>query len=178
MVLSIDKRANRVFAPRYWDDDMVTVPRTPMKTRTSHRKKAGKVFVILAFGLIVCVAIGNYAGYLRELRIATELESMGGSVRFRRFSRVEIPELWPSDRIVCVSLVMTNVTSKTASDLGLLQGLEILSLTSTEVSDADLERLKGLTNLRELYLNDTKTTEAGRSSLRQSLPNCKIHPAP
>ena len=100
MVLSIDKRANRAFAPKYWDDDMVTVPRTPMKTRTSHRKKAGKVFVILAFGLIVCVAIVNYAGYLREVRIATELESMGGSVRFRRFSRVEIPELWPSDRIV------------------------------------------------------------------------------
>jgi hypothetical protein len=34
--------------------------------------------------------------------------------------------------------------------------------------------LKGLTNLRNLYLRDTKVTEAGVSELAAALPKAKI----
>ena len=34
--------------------------------------------------------------------------------------------------------------------------------------------LKGLTNLRELYLDETKVTDAGLAAMQQTLPNCKI----
>jgi len=34
--------------------------------------------------------------------------------------------------------------------------------------------LKGLTNLQELSVNETKVTDAGVAELKKALPNCKI----
>ena len=52
--------------------------------------------------------------------------------------------------------------------------LEELRLGGTQVSDAGLERLKGMTKLNWLELGRTQVTEAGINELQQALTNCKI----
>ena len=49
-----------------------------------------------------------------------------------------------------------------------------LDLFDAQVTDAGLVHLKGLTQLQELYLVDTKVTDEGVKKLQQALPNCKI----
>ena len=44
----------------------------------------------------------------------------------------------------------------------------------TKITDAGLVHLKGLTNLQELDLSRTRTTDAGVAELQKALPNCKI----
>lgn len=131
--------------------------------------------------LIVTAFIGTilagYVEYFRELRIANEIEALGGVAKsYNHYSA--LPELWPYARIRTVSLVTINVTSKTVSDLGSLSCLQSLSLSGTEVTDADLEHLRRLSSLRELYLNGTMTTAQGRAKLRYVLPYCRIYPDP
>lgn len=47
-------------------------------------------------------------------------------------------------------------------------------LRNTEVSDEGLEKLRDLTNLRELYLFETKISDEGGNKLRSELPNATI----
>ena len=49
-----------------------------------------------------------------------------------------------------------------------------LDLQRTEITDAGLEHLNGLKQLRFLNLTDTHVTDAGVAKLQQALPNCKI----
>jgi len=46
------------------------------------------------------------------------------------------------------------------------------------ITDAGLEHLKGLSNLKHLDLDDKKVTAEGRAMLRKALPNCEIYPDP
>jgi hypothetical protein len=55
-----------------------------------------------------------------------------------------------------------------------LPQLQELHLRGTQVTDAGLHHLEGMTNLDELDLTDTKVTAAGVETLQQSLPACKI----
>ena len=50
----------------------------------------------------------------------------------------------------------------------------MLFLNNTKVTDAGLEHLKGMTNLRKLTLVDTQVTDEGVDKLQQALPDCKI----
>ena len=52
--------------------------------------------------------------------------------------------------------------------------LKSLDLSRTQVTDAGLEHLKGLTKLVSLTLLNTKVTSAGVQDLQKALPNCKI----
>ena len=47
-------------------------------------------------------------------------------------------------------------------------------LFRTQVTDADLAHLSGLTALEELYLSDTQVTSGGVAELQKALPNCRI----
>ena len=51
---------------------------------------------------------------------------------------------------------------------------EICGLGTTNVTDAGLEHLKGLTGLQELNLSWTKVTDAGESRVKEALPNVWI----
>ena len=55
-----------------------------------------------------------------------------------------------------------------------LANLKELFLAETDVTDAGLEYLQGLTPLRYLDVSETKVTDAGVEKLQQALPNCKI----
>ena len=56
-----------------------------------------------------------------------------------------------------------------------LQSVESVQLDSTQVTDSGLEHLKGLSQLKSLYLS-TKVTLAGVRRIKQALPNCTIYP--
>ena len=47
-------------------------------------------------------------------------------------------------------------------------------MDSTQVTDAGLEHLKGLTNLQLLWIAKTQVTDEGVKKLQQALPNCEI----
>lgn len=50
-----------------------------------------------------------------------------------------------------------------------------VSLANTQVSDAGLTHLQGLTQLQQLYLHSTRVTDPGVAELRKALPNVTIH---
>jgi hypothetical protein len=52
--------------------------------------------------------------------------------------------------------------------------VKIVDLDATQVTDAGLVHLQGLTSLRELRLARTQVTNGGVTRLRQALPNCQI----
>ena len=43
-----------------------------------------------------------------------------------------------------------------------------------QITDAGLVHLKGLTNLRTLYLYGTQITDADIADLKKALPNCRV----
>jgi hypothetical protein len=47
-------------------------------------------------------------------------------------------------------------------------------LNQTQVTDAGLTHLSGLTQLQYLNLSDTQVTAVGVAQLQNALPNCKI----
>ena len=53
--------------------------------------------------------------------------------------------------------------------------LEDLELSDTQVTDAGLTHLKGLSRLTYLNLKGTKVTIQGIKELQEALPNCDIH---
>jgi hypothetical protein len=55
-----------------------------------------------------------------------------------------------------------------------LHGLQHLNLADTHVSDHGLEYLTGLTQLRVLELTGTRVTDEGAEKLQQALAKCKI----
>ena len=44
----------------------------------------------------------------------------------------------------------------------------------TQIGDAGLEHLRGLTSLTAIRVNETQVTEEGIKKLQRALPNCKI----
>ena len=55
-----------------------------------------------------------------------------------------------------------------------LKDLKQLSLTNTKVTDAGLTHLVGLAKLDKLLLKGTRVTPASVAALQKALPNCKI----
>ena len=82
----------------------------------------------------------------------------------------------PDRPIATVRLTGTEVTDAHLVHLKGLTSLENLDLRYWgNLTDAGLEHLKGLTGLRVLNLSGTKVTDEGVKKLQQALPNCKIH---
>ena len=52
--------------------------------------------------------------------------------------------------------------------------LNSLAVSGTELTDAGLQDLTGLTELSDLDLYATKVTDEGVKNLQQALPNCNI----
>ena len=73
----------------------------------------------------------------------------------------------------------SRVTDDTLEVLSITSGprfsrLKGLDLSRTQVTDAGLDHLKGLTKLQLLDLRGTQATDEGAKKLQQALPNCRI----
>ncbi len=76
--------------------------------------------------------------------------------------------------VVEVDLASIQVTDAELNHLKGLTQLRHLWLNSTQVTDIGLENLKGLTQLQTLFLQGTQVTDEGVKKLQQALPSCKI----
>ena len=73
-----------------------------------------------------------------------------------------------------VDFGLTQVTDAGLVHLKGLTKLEVLDLSGTQVTGAGLVHLAGLTKPEELYLYDTQVTDAGVAELKKALPKCGI----
>jgi hypothetical protein len=71
----------------------------------------------------------------------------------------------PGKPVIKVELSGSGVTDAGLDQLKALTQLRTLTLNGTKVTDAGLKHLKGLTQLRTLTLNGTKVTDAGLGHL-------------
>ena len=69
---------------------------------------------------------------------------------------------------------ITQLTDAGLAHLKGLTNLQTLDLKGTQVSDAGLTHLKLLTNLQTLWLLGTQVSVAGVQELQKALPNCRI----
>jgi hypothetical protein len=74
-----------------------------------------------------------------------------------------------------LNLEGTQVTDAGLAHLAGLTALERLWLIGTQVTDAGLAHLSRLTALEVLWLDDTQVTDAGVRKLKEALPECHIY---
>ncbi len=77
--------------------------------------------------------------------------------------------------IVEVDLSFTQITDAGLVHLAGLTSPQDLNLYGTQITDAGLVHLEGLTSLQTLHLFNTQITDAGLAKLRETLPNCQIY---
>lgn len=139
---------------------------------------------LLAFVLFLCVALGWVANRARIQREAVAaIRRAGGNVQYDWQWKDGVTLngkpwgwSWLVDRVGIdyfghVTGVHFPVSSgpkaKSALiDVGRLDRLQGLSISSSSVTDADLANIEGLKNLRELYLFRTRITDAGLANLK------------
>ena len=51
----------------------------------------------------------------------------------------------------------------------------MVDLGNTQVTDAGLVHLRGLTRVKSLNLHNTQVTDEGVKKLQQALPNCRVY---
>jgi Leucine-rich repeat (LRR) protein len=104
---------------------------------------------------------------IEELEGLVSYEDVSSSTR--RTTVVWVGKLLGEDLsgdVLYVDLSETQVTDAGLKHLRGLTQLQVLTLDSTQVTDAGLEHLRGLTQLRELQLTNTQVTDAGLGHLR------------
>ena len=77
-------------------------------------------------------------------------------------------------KVTLVDLSGSDVTDAELEHLSGLTRLNFLFLHDTQVTDAGLEHLNGLKNLVILYLNGTQVTPEGVKKLQKALLDCPI----
>ena len=84
-------------------------------------------------------------------------------------------DIWqPGKRVSTVNDAVLERALYVLRRVNRLNDLEALSLEGTQVTDAGLEYLKGLTKLRSLNLEGTRVTAEGARDLQEALPKCRI----
>ena len=126
----------------------------------------GAVLVMAVYGALLV-----WVPYQREQRIAKEIQAYGGEVGFQYCGPTWIPKFMRDrttlfSRATYLSLDDTQVTDAGLEHLKGLTSLRSLFLGDTYVTDAGLEHLKGLTNISLLRLNNTRVTDAGLEHLK------------
>jgi hypothetical protein len=126
---------------------------------------------LLLLGLLVVVGIGCVAVTIQDGRkqkaAAETIQKLGGTVESKSML---LGKLLGSDSLVTVTSVVFPSQSTTDAELERLQGLSRLQslwLSGTNVTDAGLAHLRGLSQLQDLRLDKTRITDAGLLNLRK-----------
>jgi hypothetical protein len=111
-----------------------------------------------------------------------EIEAHGGDVAIEYAGPTWIPQSVQDrmpylDRIRHVSQGAT-APSVLLTELRSLHSLQGLDLSNTQVTDAGLEHLKGMTKLSQLDIRKTQVTAEGRAMLQKALPDCFVESIP
>jgi hypothetical protein len=110
---------------------------------------------ILAFGLLVAVMSSVSAA-------EPNAEQAKAVAEIEKLGgRVKVDEKSPGKPVILVYLDGTQVTDAGLEHLKGLSQLRTLNLKDTQVTDAGLKRLKGLSQLQSLDLANTRATDAG-----------------
>ncbi|HVX13699.1 MAG TPA: hypothetical protein VHC22_21130 [Pirellulales bacterium] len=133
--------------------------------------------LLLALVTAACIALGVWGMRAeRQRRAVKAIEAVGGEVYYvsrEPFLRRCLPRDYLGD-VEVVSLSSTRVTDDFLAHLKVLTALQILHLGSTGITDAGMVHLEGLTKLQYLLLPRTRVTKDGVARLQKALPNCGI----
>jgi hypothetical protein len=96
------------------------------------------------------------------------------SIRFCRVNEAKLKCLSGFAGLRCLNLSSSAMTDSDLQYVKRLKHLEVLSIDRTSITDAGLTQIGELKELKELYCDDTKVTEFGLENLKKTLPNVKI----
>jgi hypothetical protein len=166
---------------------MTTAPTTTTPT-PRRRWLQYSLRTLMVLTLVCSLPCGWLAYQLRQAQEQREagkaIEELGGSVGYEpasggmiRTAVAWVGKLLGQDLSVdvrSVDLALPAVTDAGLTHLRGLTQLRGLYLDSTQVSDAGLVHLRGLTQLKTLDLSNTQVTDAGVAELQKTLPKCNI----
>ena len=120
----------------------------------------------------------------RQRRAVATVQHLGGDVAFTDEGdgilcwTPEWLQGWAREYFQPVSMVslmsVTEVSDADLSHLKGLTGLQRLWLQDTKVSDAGLVHLRRMQRLKYLYIRNSRVTDAGIEALKRELPNARI----
>ncbi len=99
---------------------------------------------------------------LKKIRINSYCITDDGVCNLKELNQVD--DLWFDDSSFCADQTKNSKIRITDAGIEHLKGLsqlKMLGLSGTQITDSGLEHLKGLTQLRRLWLDDTNVTDAG-----------------
>jgi hypothetical protein len=133
------------------------------------------MFVVVT---VLCVSLSVLVNRAHRQRDAVAaIEAIGGSVGYTQPSQ-KTSEAFPKkflrrwlsrdyfDEVRNVNLVDTQIMDAGLAHLQGLTALQWLNLSETQVTDAGLAHLQGLTGMRSVYLRGTHVTDAGLAHLQ------------
>jgi len=141
---------------------------------------------MLAVVTVLCVSLSVVVNRAHRQRdAAASIKALGGYVRYdepdetasEAFPREFLRRWLPRDYLDEVRAVNLDGTQVTDAGLAHVQGLSELGwlcLGDAHVTDAGLAHLERLTGLQVLYLDGTQVTDTGLAKLREALPRCKV----
>lgn len=83
-----------------------------------------------------------------------------------------------ADQVTFMSLSYTNVTDAGLQELVGLTNIQALHLQDTRVTDEGLKHLAPLTKLTFLSLSGTKVSDEGVKEFKRQRPNCEVRLTP
>jgi len=147
------------------------------KLRPTRRWLQFSMRTVLVFVSLLCVALSLWVVPLeRRRRAVAAIEALGGRVTFidsqtanESFPKTVLRRWLPQayfDDVENVGFVYSQVTDAGLAPLEGLTTLQSLDLGATQVTDAGLVHLQGLTGLQSLSFINTQVTDAGLLQLQ------------
>lgn len=76
-------------------------------------------------------------------------------------------------KCLCVGVVETDITDAGMDHLKGLSNLEVLGISQTKVTDQGLSKLRGLTKLKTLWIVGSRVSKVGAAKFQAAMPNLK-----